>query len=302
MQSPNSYEESVKLGLNALNVSWSVWHRDMESRHQSDPKKAEAAGWSKSPVPRRHLAGARPWWTSVGRSWPAGPVSALLLRPGRLSWLASAATETQPSAENKAGLEFGAAVSTPCITQGEHRAHGASVRQQNQVLKARRPAGGCSAWACLAAFVPASSVHLPWGGQQPQRGQELQPTLRSERLGQPCSARLLLVSAHAVLVYACAAAYAYTQFCIMHVFTHIFGSALSPSNSPTRMAPWSATWRWLPPSKVSSTSAAVMYAEEQPHQPWPKAFFTAPFLLKSSWSKNLAPREWVTSKSLCGSF
>lgn len=293
MHSPNSYEESIKLGLNALNVSWSVWHGDMESRHQSDPKKAEAAGGSKTPVPPRHLAGARPWWTSVGRSWPAFLVSALL-RPERLSWLASAAAETQPSDENKAGLEFGAAVSPPCVTQDEHRAHGASVRQQNQVLKARRPAGGCLAWACLAAFMPTSSVHLPRGGQQPQRGQELQPALWSKRLGQLCSARLLLVSAHAVLVYACAAAYACTQFCIMHVFTHIFGSALSPCNSPTRMAPWSTTWRWLPPSKVSRTSAAVMYAEEQPHQPWPRASFTARFLLKSTWSKNLTARERVT--------
>lgn len=91
--------------------------------------------------------------------------------PERLSWLALAAMEMQPSMKTRlvAFRQLGWSLGwtfPPCITQDEHRAWGVSSRQQNEVLKARWPLGELSVG--LPRCLPDMGIS-PEGDGSPKR-------------------------------------------------------------------------------------------------------------------------------------
>lgn len=141
----------------------------MESRHQNDLKKAEAAEWSKISVPL--TPGLMSWWTSGARSWPGFQVFALLLHPDSLSWLTYAAMEAQPSDENKtcgfqaAGLEFGVPFSPLLLPR--------MSTELTRCLPGSRTRSCKPGGQCGPASPPTSSVQLTQGRQHPQKDQEM---------------------------------------------------------------------------------------------------------------------------------
>lgn len=130
--------------------------------------------------------------------------------------------------------------------------------------------GGAQGSQCGPTLLPSSSAQLTQGRQHPKGtkgcGQCSGPSAWTA--GQCTTTARLTLSSRTAAMQRVLSSASGLSLCIYPVLLY--------RCVVTHMALWSTAQRWLPPSKVFSTSVVVMHAEEQLHQPQPRASFTTP--------------------------